>query len=134
MLDGSAFLPLSASVRSLSLLIDVGYWVSFLALSLVVVVQYLLSPDSWSSSEVMRPHPARLPLWKAAVISERQLACPKPQLSGFINIYKIREVDSFLILLAWNRGGFSPAFYKSSEVFCDLCNFMVYYIFASSVG
>lgn len=78
------FLTLSSSVRCLSLLKDIGYWVNLLALSFVLVVQYLLSPYSWSLSEVMKPRPAHLPFWKSPILSERQLAYPKLQLSGFI--------------------------------------------------
>ena len=84
LLDGLVFLTSSPIVKSLSLWIDIGFWVSFLELCLVLVVQCLLSPYSWSSSKVMRLHPAHLPFWKAAILSERQPAYPKPQLSGFI--------------------------------------------------
>lgn len=85
------------------------YWVSSLALSFMLIVQYLLSPYSWSPSEMMRSHPAHLPFWKSSILSERQLACPKLQSSGFINNTKLETFCLFWLLLLVTGEGF-PSF------------------------
>lgn len=52
-----------------SVTLNILHWIQFLALSLAVVVQYLLSPYNQTSVEATGPCPATISFWKSAILS-----------------------------------------------------------------
>lgn len=61
--------PAVGSSSHCSVTLNILHWIPFLALSLAVVVQYLLSPYNQTSVEATGPCPATISFWKSAILS-----------------------------------------------------------------